>query len=242
MMRLGLWIGLLGVGLAVARAEEPAAAPKVWDRDVALGLSVTSGNSDTVLLTAGVHAHGTWPDDDWLLGLDGAYGKSDGDVSNEKLQGKAQYKHLIDTRWYVTGVVDGLHDGVAALAYRLSLGPGVGYYFIRSERTTLSADLGPSYVLEKFNGESVDDYWALRVGERFERQLSETAKVWQALEYLPAVDDFQNYKLNAEVGLEAAMTEALSLRVVGRNEYNNRPASGRKHNDISLISAVAYKF
>ncbi len=225
---------------ALCAADAPAKSP--WERSAALGLSLTSGNSDSVLLTAGLNGHGVWPQDDWLLGLDGAYGKTNGKISNDKLHGAAHYKHLFGDRWYVDGVVDALHDGVAALGYRLTLSPGAGYYFIKTAVTQLSADVGPAYVREKYNGDPAHDLLAMRVGERFDRKLNDVAKVWQSLEYLPQVNDFQNYKINAEVGLETAMTKNLSLRVVGRDEYNNRPAPGRKHYDLSLVSAIAYKF
>jgi len=232
-------VGLIANSL---RADDAVEAKKAWERSASLGLSVTSGNSDSVLVAAGLSAHGVWPKDDWLLSLDGAYGKTDGTVSNEKLHGAAQYKHLVDERWYVTGVADALHDGVADLGYRLSIGPGVGYYFIKTDLTQLSADIGPSYVREKYNGQNANDFIAMRVGERFDRKLNEAAKVWQSLEYLPQVNDFSNYKAKAEVGLETAMTKTLSLRVVGQDEYNNRPSPGRKHNDMSLISSIVYKF
>jgi putative salt-induced outer membrane protein YdiY len=61
-------------------------------------------------------------------------------------------------------------------------------------------------------------------------------------EWLPQVDDFSNYKLNTEVGVEAALTTAMSLRVVGQDRYVSQPPPGLKHNDILLTSQLAYKF
>lgn len=58
------------------------------------------------------------------------------------------------------------------------------------------------------------EYVTLRVAERFERKLTETAKVWQLAEWLPKVDDFSDYRLNIEIGIEAAISKAFSVRVV----------------------------
>jgi putative salt-induced outer membrane protein YdiY len=56
------------------------------------------------------------------------------------------------------------------------------------------------------------------------------------------VDEFSKYLLNTEVGVEAALTKAMSLRVVGTHRYDSEPAAGRKNYDLGIVSALAYKF
>jgi hypothetical protein len=82
----------------------------------------------------------------------------------------------------------------------------------------------------------------LRVAERFEHKLSDRAKIWQTLEYLPQVDRFSNYIINGEVGVEAGLTAKLSLRAWVQDTYDNEPAADRLKNDFKLFSGVAYKF
>jgi putative salt-induced outer membrane protein YdiY len=244
----------LWVGTTVVRAED---AEKPWDRSVAVGFSVTTGNSDSMQLNAGVKGEKIWKHDELRLGLNGTYGKNDGDVANEQLRGLAQYKHLFSERWYGMVVGDGLHDGVANIEYRLTIGPGAGYYFIKSDKTRLSGEVGPSMVFEKSdvthpnqplppNPDYVTseerNYLALRLAERFDRQLNESAKVWQQTEIVPRVDDFEDYVVNTEVGAEAALTKTLSLRVVGTHRYYSITSDDRRHYDITMVSAVAYKF
>ena len=85
-------------------------------------------------------------------------------------------------------------------------------------------------------------YWTLRFAERFEHKLSKAARVWQSLEYLPQVDDFGNYVLNAELGLEAALTEKLSLATFVQDTYRSEPAPGREENDLKWVTGVKYRF
>ena len=85
-------------------------------------------------------------------------------------------------------------------------------------------------------------YMALRLAERFEHKLNDRARVWQSAEFLPQVDDFSNYVIVAEVGVEADLTEKLSLRSFIQDNYDNDPARGRKKNDVRLVTALAYKF
>lgn len=224
--------------VTVLRADEE----KPWDRSVALGLSVTGGNTDSVLFNGSIAGNKVWTNDELRLGLDAAYGKTEGVENNEKVHGAAQYKHLFTERWYFTLVGDGLHDGIAHLAYRFSISPGIGYYFIKSDKTRLSGEVGPAYVIERFQGQGIRGYPALRLGERFDRQLNETAKLWQAFDILPDLGNFNKYVAVFEVGVEAALTKNMSLRLVGQDRYDSQPASGRKRNDTSLVSALAFKF
>ena len=96
-------------------------------------------------------------------------------------------------------------------------------------------------IFEKQGGNQ-KTYVALRLAERFEYKLSDRAKIWQSLEYLPQVDRFKNYIVNGEIGVEAGLTQKLSLRAWLQDTYDNEPAAGRLKNDIKLISGVAYKF
>ncbi len=66
-----------------------------------------------------------------------------------------------------------------------------------------------------------DDYWGIRCGERYTLQVSETAKLWQSAEYLPNADDFDQYLINAEIGMEAVVTKLISLRLVLQDGYNS---------------------
>lgn len=225
-------------------AEPPAAElekKSLWERTAAVGATITQGNSDTVLLTGQVLATKKWDEHELILGADGAYGEVDDEKNAESLHGFTQYNRLFSERFYGYGKIDALYDAIADVDYRLTFGPGAGYYFIKEERTLLSGEVGPSYVVEKVGGEE-NDYLALRLGEKFEHKFSETARVWQMVEFLPQVDDWGNFIINGEVGAEAALTTDLKLRAFVQDTYDNEPAPGRKKNDVKLVSALAYSF
>ena len=54
----------------------------------------------------------------------------------------------------------------------------------------------------------------------------------------PAAEDFDNYLLTGEIGVEAAISDHLSLRVVVQDKYDNTPAPGAERNDLSLIAGL----
>jgi putative salt-induced outer membrane protein YdiY len=223
-----------------AGAAQAPEEPK-WKRSAGLGATLTGGNSDTVLVTANINATKKWTQNEILLGATAAYGEVDNQKNADNLAGFAQYNRLFNERLYGYGRVDGLHDAIADVDYRFTVGPGAGYYFIKNPKMSLSAEAGPSFVYEKVGGEE-RGYVALRIGEKFEYQINERARVWQTLEFLPQVDDFENFIINAEVGVESKLTDALSLRVFVQDTYDNQPAPGRKENDVKLVSAINYTF
>ncbi len=228
----------------------PPPKPKaVWKSSVAAGLTLTSGNSETTLATVGAETSRKTDQNEWGLGADGAYGRSkvsgqaNPTTTAELLHGFTQYNQLFTDRFYGYGRVEGRHDGVADLKYRVSLGVGAGYYFIKNTNTDLSVDAGPGYVFQKQDDESIT-YTGLRVGEKFHQALSDRARLWQAAEWSPQIDKFNNYIINAELGIEADLTrdKKLALRSYVTDSFNNEPVPGFKKNDLTWVTAIAYKF
>src|SRR5208337_4109975 len=161
----------------------------------------------------------------------------------ELLHGFTQYNQLFTDRFYGFGRVEARHDGVADLKYRVSLSAGAGYYFIKNTNTELSVDVGPGYVFQK-QDDDYTTYTSLRVGEKFHQALSDRARLWQMAEYSPQVNKFNNYIVNAELGIEADLTKdkKLALRSYVTDSFNNEPVPGRKQNDLTWVTAIAYKF
>ena len=137
--------------------------------------------------------------------------------------------------------MQGLHDGIADLDYRITLSPGVGYYFIKNEKTSLRGEVGPGYVFESQAGEE-DDYMTIRFAERWDQKVNDHVKLWQAVEYLPDVEDWGRYVVNFEIGVEIQITKHLSERTYFQDIYNSDPAPDRDNNDLKLVAALAYKF
>jgi putative salt-induced outer membrane protein YdiY len=237
-------LGALSCTLPANAGEAPAVTPPPppkWNSSAAAGLTLTSGNSDTMLATANIGTEKKWDKNEVAFGVDGAYGEQDDEKNVETLHGFGQYNRLFTERFFGLFRADALHDAIADVEYRVTLSPGVGYYFIKNKTTFLRGEVGPGVVFEKAGGET-DTYMTLRLAERFEHQLSKTARIWQSAEILPDVSDWENYIVNAEIGIDVAINTRWSLRAYLQDTYDNKPADGRKHNDLKLVVGTAYKF
>jgi putative salt-induced outer membrane protein YdiY len=212
-----------------------------WESSVAAGLSLTKGNSDTLLATLAFRTHTKTPTNEFSFGLNGSYGENNSVNNNESLHEVGQYNHLFTKFFYGYFNLDGLHDGIADLKYRFTLSPGAGYYFLNETNTTLAGGIGPSLIFQRL-GEVDTTYVSLRLAERFEHKFNDNARVWQKAEFLPQVNIPDNYLINAEIGVESALTKTFSLQVTLQDNFVNQPAPGRKDNDVKLISSLVYKF
>jgi putative salt-induced outer membrane protein YdiY len=177
--------------------------------------------------------------DSLRLGVDGAYAEDEDETTTENVKGVAEYRENISDRAYILGGPSILYDSIADIDYRVIVSVGPGYYLMKDAAASLVVDVGPAFITEKVGGEACD--WAVRLGERYDRQLSATAKVWQALEYLPLIDDAEDYLINAEIGIEAAVNSDLSLRLFIKNAYDSTPAQDREKSDTTVFGALAYK-
>ena len=232
---------------AISNAGNPPQASPIatnkpaWESRLSFGLTLTRGNSDTLLANSTFTTHRNNPTNEWTFGADAAYGKNNSVENNETLHGFGQYNHLFNERWYGYLRADALHDGISEVKYRVTFSPGAGYYFIRTKATLLAGEVGPGVIFERLDGED-HTYMTSRFAERFEHKFASQARLWQRAEVLPQVDRWGNFLANAELGAEAALTKQLNLRTVVQDSYANEPAPGRRDNDVQLISGLVYRF
>ncbi len=223
-------------------AQEPVPPPKPkWETSAQAGLTVTSGNSETVVFGGGIQTARKWTKSDLAAGADVAYGTDRGNKNTEVYRGYGQYNQNLSERLYLGLRLEGLHDGVADVNYRVTVSPLIGYYFIKRDNLFLRAETGPSVIFERVAGID-DEYLVWRVAERLEWKINERAKLWQSVEVLPQVDDFENTLINYEVGIDTAITTKLGLQSKILGTFDNQPAAGRKESDFRWITGLSYKF
>ncbi len=250
----------IGLGISIFLAnnntwaqQAPAPEQKSWETVASAGLTIQSGNSESIATTVGIDTKRKWDMDEVLLGASGGYGKSSSTGNNRSrttdyAKAYGQYNHLFTDRLYFGLRVDGEHDGVADLAYRVRIAPLAGYYIIKNEKTTLSFDVGPSFVIEEREASTTSlrdrqEYFALRFGEKFEHKLTDTTRIWQTAEYIPAVKDWPDRDLiNFEVGISTKIISNWDLQVKYQVNYDNGVKYGKETTDTRLIAQTAYTF
>jgi hypothetical protein len=261
MPNVGAWlmralVVLVGAATCVRADNTTPTEPKKeekkkWESVATAGVTLSRGNSKNLLATIGINTKRTWEHDELLAGALGGYGENTtttalgttkNNVTDSYIKGFGQWNHLFSQQTYAGLRVSGEHDDVADLGYRLIVSPLAGYYFIKQTNQFLCGEIGPSYVSEKYFYESAQNYIALRIAERGEHKFNSGAKIWEGVEWIPKIEDFQNYLVNAEAGVSAPISKALSLNLVVQDTYKSVPAKGKLKNDLKLIAGASYNF
>jgi putative salt-induced outer membrane protein YdiY len=230
-----------------APVEDEAAKKAAWHGDVAFTFALTDGTKNTLQLGGSASANKEWGKNILKLGVDGQYGIENMGETNEApnaaaLHGGAAYQRLLSGNWYGDVRLDAYYNGIQEVHYRVIVGPAVGYYFIKKDKTKLNGDIGMSYVAERVGTRNDDQYWTIRFGEAFEHSFSKGTKVWEKVTYYPKINDFTDYLLEAEIGAEAALNTRMSMRVVFIDRYNSNAPPGVTPNDMSLLCSIVYRY
>jgi putative salt-induced outer membrane protein len=241
----GLCLGSLLIGAATGYAEPT----NRWESVAAVGVTLTRGNSETFLATASINTARKWLKEEALLGLAGGYGETT-DVQTDNttktqqyLRGFGQGNHLFTPRFYAGLRLDGLYDDIAGINYRFTVSPLVGYYIVKKPDVFLALESGPSFIAEQLEDEAPRQYWAARVGDRFEYKFpGNRARIWQTASLVPEFDNLNNWVLTFQAGIASSITKSLELRLVADDQYDNEPAPHRKNNDFKLTAQLGYKF
>ncbi len=238
MRGMGIMITGLAFMAATAVFADEAAEEQGWEHTIALGFTLTDGNTETTLGNATWLS--TWEQEDRELRLsaEGAYGETEDQTTTENAKAEIGYRRTFSEWWYGLGSVLYSYDSIADVDYRVIASPGIGWYALKNDKVTLGLEVGPAYISEKVGG-ITRDYVAIRFAERYERQLSETAKIWQYAEYIPKADDWESNLILAELGVEAALNAHMNLRFVIKDTYDSEPAEDKEENDLTVIAALS---
>ncbi len=243
-------MGVVVLGLVVGsvRAQSPVAppaSPAPLKTSLDLGATLTDGNSESRKANGSLTLEGERaPLGSFLAGAQVNYGESkvngetETDLDNAKAFGNA--KKTLSAMTFAYGDISALYDNMAEIDYRVTAGPGAGFYLLKTPAHTLSMEAGPSYVWERVS-EGDDDYLALRAAERYEYVVAPGTRFWESVEILPEVSDFSNFLVTAEAGAEAAVNAHFSLRLVLQDKYDSQPGAGLDKNDLILIGGVSLK-
>ncbi len=217
-----------------------------WKCKTGLGLDVSSGNSEVTAVSLDLEVGFIAGANIYSFAATYGYAETDEELSRQNSRTSLKYDRALSELTYLYVRAENEYDKIALLDYRLTAGPGLGMFFVKNDSATLKADAGLAYIDQKLRDEtlenSLDNVLALRVTERFDVKLSETATAWQLAEYLPDTDDFDSYLLNVEVGMETRITGSTSLRVVAANRRNSMPPEGVDKDDLSLKAALTFAF
>lgn len=213
-----------------------------WTHQVQLGGEYFDGNADQVVISSQYQAQYIHKHYEFTGLLRGAYGFSNGARNVQNIYSSLDFNWLHTPRFFTTYLVSGEHDYIQNLSLRGVQQVGAGYKLIKTKRTLFSAEAGIGYTEEIYRNLSNLNFVSAFARLSFEQKIS-TAILWiNHVEFLPNLQNLDDYRITATTQLKAAVYKGLSFSIGLEDRFDNLPAAGVKKNDIHLKSSLIYDF
>jgi putative salt-induced outer membrane protein YdiY len=231
-----------------------AAAPEVtpdpesfwegWKGNAELGLTGAAGNSENFGFRGGLGLKRETSKMITSLGFSYVYGTSDGDKNTDRgeLNLKNEWRIAPPWRFFVTGKVE--YDQFQDWDWRTSAFAGIGYEFIKTDRTLLLGRIGIG-ASKEFGGSDNRIKPELDLGLDWEHKLDDRQKVFATIDYYPSLLNFpEDYRVVAKAGYEVLVdpTNGMALKLGIEDRYQSQPGTGKKKNDFLYFATLVWNF
>lgn len=256
-MRQGAVFGLLAAtafaGVAYAEDPPPFTGDPTWAARGLLGYSKTTGNTDTTtgnfLFHAAKLVGSNWK---FLFGTEGLYGSNHGETTAQAWDLHLQANYNVSDRMFVYGSGRYDDDRFSGFAYQASLSAGLGYDFIKTDATKLSAQVGVGErkletellvkddvggVISRTKLDTSSEV-VLDAAANFEHSFNASTKILAAVTMQSGSD---NTLTTGRIGLQVKMTGTLSLAAGWQTTNNSKPPPGSGKTDSLTTLSVVYE-
>lgn len=227
---------------AAAAERAKLAAAKFWQNwkgEGQIGASQSSGNTDSVGLSAGVALARKGIDWTHKFRAQADYQRTNGATSVERYLGEVEPQYRINDRTFAFGLGRWEHDRILGYDTRWNLSGGLGYKVVDNKKMTLSLKGGPAFRQTDFvNGEEDTELTAL-AGLDFGWQISPTLRLTQVAS---TIIGEANGSTNSQTALSAKLTGALSARIAYSAQIDTSPPPGIEKVDTQTRFTLVYGF
>lgn len=228
--------------ITLALASTLTAQNQGWKHTGDFGVSLTSGNSDTLNVALGldsIRKDGLYT---YSNEFDALYGEDNGETAKKQLANELKLtRQFENSNWYAGASNDFLYDPLANIDYRIGTYALLGYKIIDTDKYKLRIEAGPGFVFED-RDEQTSSYASYKAAQYFDWQISPTTKFFQSLKITGELGDFTNSIYTAEAGVESKLSGPWSLRLVGKSIHYGQTSGTTEDTDHLILLGLGYSF
>lgn len=225
-----------------AMSYEKKPAVRVTGR-VNLGASSSSGNTNAENLHANAEVVARSAQNRFTAGGRINKAKTDGTQTESNWLAFLKYDHFISKKWYASANMDAENDKFKDINLRTTIGASSGYQFFDDDQTSLSVELGLSYVNTDFITGVDQDYPAARWALDYAQKLFDTEnEFFHRDEVFFALDDSDNLFLRTATGFRLPIVAGLNSTIQYNYDWDDNPAPGRVKEDDMWLVTLGYKW
>jgi putative salt-induced outer membrane protein len=227
---------------AAAAERARLAAAKFWQNwkgEGQIGASQSSGNTESVGLSAGVALARKGIDWTHKFRAQADYQRTNGKTSVERYLAELEPQYRIDDRTFAYGLGRWEHDRILGYDTRWNLSGGLGYKVVDNKKMTLSLKGGPAFRQTDFVDGGNDTELTALAGLDFGWQISPTLRLTQVASTIIGEANGSTSSLTA---LSAKLTGALSARIAYSAQIDTSPPPGIESVDTQTRFTLVYGF
>ncbi len=235
-----------------ATAAATVTAPKQlgftegWEGAANVGFSLTSGNSKTNTLTAGVRAEKSGENDKWTFYTNALRSRNRVGLVNvttsNAIWGGLRYDRNITKKVFAFGLYDYERDIPQSLKYRSVVGGGLGYHAIKNDQTELDFFGGAAWNKTWFTTGLTRSSAEVLVGNTLKHKLNDRVKFQQGFTFYPNLTQTGEYRFVFDSTLSADLTKRFGLFVTVADRFNSLPLAGVEKNDFLFATGLKVSF
>lgn len=215
-----------------------------WKGSVELGLSGSSGNTEEMTFRGGFGAKRTTTDYDTSVALVYKLSRDEGQTSEN--QGRLDVRNdwlIKDSKWRFFALGAFEYDDFQEWDFRVAAFGGVGYEFIKNDRTFLLGRAGVGLSREIGGSDNAITPEALLGGD-FEHKFDDRQKVTASVDFFPDLSDFGPYRFVAKAAYEVLVDPEtkMTFKVGAIDTYDSTPGDGFKRNDLDYFAVLVWSF
>ncbi|OIR05180.1 hypothetical protein GALL_127380 [mine drainage metagenome] len=229
-----------------AGGEDPQiiAMRRKWTLQTAVDISGNSGNTTSTTIGASFVAALVSPQDALKFYGSHNYGTTTANgvktKSADDTKVGVDYSSFFDPRygWFARSELE--RDAVAGVDLRSTTDFGGTMRFIKSDIQSLVGRLGAGYRFESYaSGAPTSKGAVLSTGLHYKLEISHYASLDSDIQYLPSFDNFSDYRIQHDSGIQMPISNSFwMLRVGVSNSYTSRPQPGRKSLDTMYYTRL----
>lgn len=232
--------GTVAVSGPLPAAKAPAAKHLAGEAQV--GVDMIVGQRNRQLYSGRLKAAYTQGHFRNLFDYNFAYGKTDGLLSDDRMDGSSKTDYDVSKRVYVYNLGGAGYDEIRKIAVRYEIGPGLGLHAVKRTNFVLNTELGANYQAQYQTDDTKTELFFLRVAENSAWTVNSHFSVDEKFEFFPRVDEWEKYRFRFESNLRYALMANLAFVVTVLDQYDSQPAVTVTKNDLQLRSSISVKF
>jgi len=220
-LRISAWFLLVSL-TATAGAQDKAPPPSEFNAD--LGFVSVSGNTSVTTLSLGekwIRRIARW---EFKQDVAAVYGKTDGTETSNLWRASVRGDYGFGAKLALYGRTAFDRNKFAGVTSRFAEGLGLVAKVAATDIDQLNVEGGFELTQQDNLDGTSDSFSSLRAASTWKHKLSANAYFFQGIEWLPNLDESEDYRINSETSIVAPLSSRVAMKVSYQLRFDNLPS------------------